>query len=194
VVNLIWMILVVSGVLVAARHGEVSKVTESAMTSAQLGVETVLGLIGVMILWLGIMKIAEEAGLVKALADFLRPLVQWIFPSIPKGHKAMGSILMNMSANLFGLGPAATPFGLKAMQELQELNEDKETASDAMVTFLAMNTSSVTIIPGTVIALRAATGSVSPTEIVGTTIIATICSTVVALSADYILRKYRRRR
>lgn len=193
-VNLIWMILVVSGVLVAARHGEVSKVTESAMTSAQLGVETVLGLIGVMILWLGIMKIAEEAGLVKALAGFLRPLVQWIFPSIPKGHKAMGSILMNMSANLFGLGPAATPFGLKAMQELQELNEDKETASDAMVTFLAMNTSSVTIIPGTVIALRAATGSVSPTEIVGTTIIATICSTVVALSADYILRKYRRRR
>jgi len=185
--NVIWLMIVV-GVAVGGMYGDVKAVTEGAMTSARLAVETVLGLIGVMALWLGMMKIAQESGFIDLIARALRPLVRLLFPGLPPDSPAVGTILMNMSANVLGLGSAATPLGLKAMQELQELNDDRETASDEMCTFLALNTSSVTLIPATVIALRASTGSMNPTEIVGSTIIATCASTVAALLADRALR------
>lgn len=188
-VNLVWLILIAGGFLVAALTGRVEMVTEAVMTSSRMAVETVIGFLGVIILWLGMMKIAEESGLIETLARLMQPLCHRVFPSVPRDHPAMGAIMMNLSANLLGLGHAATPLGLKAMQELQSLNRgDQETATDAMITFLALNTSSVTLIPATVIAFRAKAGSANPTEIVGTTLAATLVSTAVALAADYFLR------
>jgi len=142
---------------------------------------------------LGIAKIAEKSGLLQCFTKLLQPLISWLFPTIPKGHPAMGAILMNYSANLFGLGSAATPFGLKAMEELQRLNRS-DRASEAMCTFLAINTSSITIIPSTIIAIRINAGSTNPTEIIGTMLFATFTSTFVAISADYICRVNARRK
>jgi spore maturation protein A len=123
----------------------------------------------------------------------MRPLVRRIMPEVPPEHPAMGALLMNISANLLGVGHAATPLGLKAMQELQKLNDEPETATNAMCTFLALNTSSVTLIPATVIAFRANAGSANPTEIVATTLMATLCSTTAALTLDYLFRRRQRR-
>lgn len=142
-----------------------------------------------MAFWLGLMKVAEEAGLVKSLGRGLRPIMKRLFPEIPEDHPATGSIVANVAANFFGLGNAATPLGIKAMQELQELNESKEEASDAMVLFLAINTSSVTLISSSVIAYRAAANSVNVTEIIAPTIIATAISTIVAVVSCKILQK-----
>jgi spore maturation protein A len=192
--NAIWIGLIVAGVVVGGLGGRVEAVTDAAMTSAKLGVETVIALTGIMIFWLGISRVAQEAGLIQSLGRLLQPLLRFVFPSVPREHPAMGAMLMNISANMLGLGQAATPFGLKAMQELQDLNPDKETASDAMVTFLILNTSGVTLIPATVIALRATAGSAHPTEIVGTTLFATLASTAIALTVDALARAGRRRR
>lgn len=191
-IHVVWLALILVGVVVAGLDGRVETVTEAATTSAQLGIETLLGFLGIMILWLGMSKIAEEAGLIHSLAKLMTPLMRILFPSLPRDHPAMGSMLMNMSANLLGLGAAATPFGLKAMQQLQELNPRPQRATDAQCTFLAMNTSSVTVIPATVIALRAAAGSRHPAEIVSTALLATLCSTVVALTVDYLGRRFTR--
>ncbi|MCV6613378.1 MAG: hypothetical protein OIF35_00260, partial [Cellvibrionaceae bacterium] len=140
-----------------------------------------LSLIGVMALFLGLMKVAEEGGLLKIVAKTLRPLMVRLFPDIPAEHPAMGAMIMNMSANALGLGNAATPFGIRAMQELDKLNPLKGTATNSMVLFLAINTSSVTLLPTGVIALRAAAGSVDAAGIVPTTLVATICSTTIAI-------------
>lgn len=194
-INLVWLLLIVVGFAVAAANGKIQVVTDAVMTSSQLAIETIIGYLGIIVLWLGIVKIAEEAGLIEVLARAMQPIFRRIFPSLPRDHPALGAILMNVSANLLGLGHAATPLGLKAMQELQSLNDgDPETATDAMVTFLALNTSSVTLIPAAVIAFRAKAGSANPTEIVGTTIMATFFSTTVALLADYFLRKLHKNR
>ncbi len=192
--NIIWLLLILGGVLVAGLSGQVEVVTDAAMTSARLAVEFVLGYMGIITFWVGLMKVAEESGLVRSLAGLMRPVVGLLFPSLPRDHPAVGAILMNLSANLLGVGSAATPLGLKAMEELQKLNDDRETASDAMCTFLALNTSSVTLIPVSVIGIRAAAGSADPAEIVGTTIFATSCSTLVALSLDYLFRRLGQRR
>ncbi|KKM11937.1 hypothetical protein SY88_05960 [Clostridiales bacterium PH28_bin88] len=192
--NGVFTFLVVSGILVAAFTGNMGAVTSAALNSATSAVERILGLIGVITLWLGVARIAERSGLLKLMTVLIQPLVGFLFPSVPRGHPAMGAMLMNMSANLLGFGSAATPFGLKAMGELQRLNPDKETASEAMCTFLAINTSSVTIIPATVIALRAAAGSINPAEIVTTTLFATTCSTLTAVIADYWFRRRSRRK
>lgn len=188
-IHAIWLALLLGGVVVAGVGGRVETVTEAATAAAQLGIETVLGLLGIMVLWLGIARIAEQAGLIHALARGLAPLMGRLFPSVPSSHPAMGAILLNLSANLLGLGSAATPFGLRAIQELQKLNSRPDQASNAMCTFLAVNTSSVTLIPATVIALRAAAGSPNPTEIVGSALLATLCSTAVAVSVDYLFRR-----
>lgn len=193
-IDVVWLLLILGGVAAAAAHGRVVEVTEAAMTAAQLGVETVLGFVGIMVFWLGISRIAEEAGLISALARAMAPLFRFLFPSIPRDHPALGAIMMNISANMLGLGHAATPFGLKAMQELQKLNNQPDRASDAMCTFLALNTSSVTLIPATVIALRASAQSANPTDIVAPTLVATTMSTLAALTADYVLRRAGRRR
>jgi spore maturation protein A len=188
-VNVVWLFLLAVGILVAAVTGKIEVVTSSAMEAAKLGVDVAIGLIGVMSLWLGLMRLAEAAGLVQGLARLLQPITRLLFPTIPKGHPAMGAIILNISANVLGLGNAATPFGLKAMEEMQKLNTKKDVASEAMCTFLALNTSAITLIPATIISVRLRAGSVNPTEIIGTTIFATSCAMVVAVTADYLLRR-----
>jgi spore maturation protein A len=183
----------VVSILVAASTGKISNITSEAITSAGPAAMLIIKLIGILTLWLGIAKIAERSGLLKIFTRLLQPIVGCLFPSIPKGHPAMGAILMNFSANLIGLGSAATPFGLKAMEELQKLNRS-DRASEAMCTFLAINTSSITLIPSTIIAIRINAGSVNPTEIVGTMLFATSISTFVAICADYICRVNARKR
>ncbi|MGI6420850.1 MAG: nucleoside recognition domain-containing protein [Syntrophomonadaceae bacterium] len=186
--NLIWLLLLASGILVAAFNGNIEVVTEAALGAAKGAVEVCFDLIGVMALWLGIMKIAEQGGLVQTLARWLRPLTVRLFPSVPPQHPAMGAIILNLSANMLGLGNAATPLGMKAMQELQKLNRDSSEASEAMCTFLALNTSCITLIPATIIAIRLSFNSANPTEIVGPCIFATAVGMTLAVSLDYWFR------
>ncbi|MFQ5580032.1 MAG: nucleoside recognition domain-containing protein [Nitrospiria bacterium] len=157
--------------------------TEGMILSAKGSVELALGLVGVMAFFLGLMKVAEEGGLLRIIARVVRPLMVRLFPDVPADHPAMGAMIMNISANALGLGNAATPFGIRAMQELEKLNHHKGTATDAMALFLAINTSSVTLLPTGVIALRASAGSTDPAGILATTLFATLCSTTVAIIA-----------
>ncbi|MEX0922858.1 MAG: nucleoside recognition domain-containing protein [Rhodovibrionaceae bacterium] len=158
--------------------------------SAKGSVELALGLVGVMALFLGLMKVAEKGGLLVIIAKTVRPLMVRLFPEVPADHPAMGAIILNISANVLGLGNAATPFGIRAMQELDKLNPQKGTATNAMALFLAINTSSVTILPTGVIALRAAAGSSDPAGIVPTTLFATICSTAIAITVAKLLQRH----
>jgi spore maturation protein SpmA len=151
--------------------------------SASGAVELAIGLVGVMTLFLGLMKVAEAGGMLVILARLIRPLMVRLFPEVPADHPAMGAMILNLSANALGLGNAATPFGIRAMQELERLNAQPGTATNAMALFLAINTSSVTLLPTGVIALRAAAGSADPAIILPTTLFATICSTTVAILA-----------
>ncbi len=150
---------------------------------AKVAVELAIGLIGILALWLGLMKIAEQAGMIAALSRALKPLLMRLFPDVPPEHPALGAMVMNISANMLGLGNAATPLGLKAMEELNKLNPKSGTATDAMCTFLVINTSNVQLIPATVIAVRAAAGSADPTEIIGAVILATTVNTIVGIAA-----------
>lgn len=189
-VNVIWVGMLLIGIIVAAINGNIEAVTTAALKGAQTAVDFALGLIAIMAFWLGIMKVAEEAGLVRLLSRLMKPLTAFLFPSVPRDHPAMGAIIMNLSANLLGLGNAATPMGLIAMRELQKLNRaSPDTANEAMCTFLALNTSCITIIPATVIGIRIKAGSANPTEIVGTTIFATAVAMTVAIIVDRILRR-----
>jgi spore maturation protein A len=156
---------------------------------AKTAVELAIGLIGIMALWLGVMKIAEESGLVAKVAAAVRPVTRRLFPDVPPDHPAMGAMVMNISANMLGLSNAATPLGLKAMEELNKLSTKAGTATDAMCTFLVINTSSVQLIPATVIALRSAAGSTNPTEILGPVIVATTVNTVVGVVTVRLLSK-----
>lgn len=193
-INTIWLVLLVSGIAVGAFQDNMEGVTRGVLKGAENGVAVSLGLVSVLVFWLGLMKIAELAGMIQILAKWLRPLARWLYPSVPHDHPAMGSILANMSANILGLGNAATPLGLKAMEQLQELNPDKETASDAMCTLLAVNTASLTLIPATVIAIRMQYGSSDPTSIVGSTIFATFLGTLVAILLDKYFRGREKRK
>lgn len=157
------------------------KITNESIKIAGVAVEIALGLIGIMAMWLGVMKVAEQAGLIKKIASFIKPLTKRIFPEVPPDHPAIGSMVMNISANMLGLGNAATPFGLKAMEELDSLNPNKGTATNSMITFLAVNTAGLTLIPATAIAIRAASGSSNPTIIIGTTMFAAFCATLTGL-------------
>jgi len=165
-------------------------VTNAALDYAGTAVNIALGLIGIMALWLGVMKVAEEAGLIKIIARAVRPITKFLFPDVPADHPAMGSMIMNIAANMLGLGNAATPFGLKAMEELDTLNENKGTATNAMVTFLAVNTAGLTLIPVTAIAIRAASGSSNPAIIIGTSIFGALCATTVGITSAKILEKF----
>ncbi len=164
--------------------------TVGMIDSAKSSVTLALGLIGVMALFLGLMKIAEAGGLLKIIARIVRPLMTRLFPDVPAEHPAMGAMIMNISANVLGLGNAATPFGIRAMQELDKLNQQKGTATNAMCLFLAINTSSVTLLPTGVIALRASAGSADAAGIMPTTLFATICSTIVAISAAKLYQRF----
>lgn len=187
--NYIWFGMMAIGVAAGIFNDKIDDVTNAAIDMAKISVEISIGLIGIMALWLGIMKIAEASGLIKIIAKGLRPITLRLFPDVPEDHPAIGSIVLNMSANLLGLGNAATPLGLKAMEELQELNDQKDTATNSMVMFLAINTSSVQLIlPATVVALMGASAS----EIFVTTILATLCSTIAAIAVVKFLEKRKR--
>ncbi len=165
-------------------------VTNSALDTASVAVEISIGLIGIMALWLGVMKVAEESGLIRIIASAVKPITRFLFPGVPADHPAMGAMIMNISANMLGLGNAATPFGLKAMEELDKLNPEKGTATNAMCTFLAVNTAGLTLIPATAIAIRAAAGSSDPAIIIGTAIFGALCATTVGITATKILEKF----
>lgn len=179
--NYVWLLLIAVGVITAVFTGNIKQITDSAFASAGTAVDIALGLIGIMTLWLGFMKIAEEAGLVSYLARAIKPVSKRLFPTVPHDHPAIGAMMMNVAANWLGLANAATPFGIKAMEQLQSLNDKKDTASNAMIMFLALNTASITLIPMTIIGVRVSLGSKHPTEIIGTTIFASFMATVVAV-------------
>ena len=184
--NYIWFGMILISVVVGTITGNIDAVTEAAISMAKTAVGIAIGLIGIMALWLGTMKIAEESGLIQIIAKALRPITIRLFPDVPDDHPAIGSIVLNMAANILGLGNAATPLGLKAMEELQELNSKKDTATNAMCTFLAINTSSVQIIlPATVVSLM----GVASNQIFITTILATGLSTAAAVIAVKTLEK-----
>ena len=191
--NLVFFLLVAAAAAVAAAGelsgggGAMAALSGAALKAAEAAVPLALGLVGVMALFLGLMKVAEEAGLVRAVARLLAPLVRSLFPQVPAGHPAMGAMVMNVAANLLGLGNAATPFGIRAMEQLQRLNRHPDRASDAQALFLALNTASVTILPTSVIALRAASGSVNPAAVVAPTLAATLISATVAVAAAKLL-------
>ncbi|HZK25399.1 MAG TPA: nucleoside recognition domain-containing protein [Oscillospiraceae bacterium] len=193
-INLIWFAMIAIAFVTAALTGSIETFTDALFSSAEQAVSVVFSMVSIMTFWLGMMKIIEKSGFIEWIVKLLRPLSRLLFPRLPRNHPAMHAILMNMSANLLGMGNAATPFGLKAMQELQSINEDPQTASDEMCTFLAINTSALTLIPTTVVALRAASGSLYPTEIVGTTILATLCATTTAIILDKLIRGLTRRK
>ncbi len=197
--NAVFLLIVLSAFLVAAwkqltgYSGELSPMdalSKAMVDSATGSVELALGLVGVMTLFLGLMKVAEAGGMLTILARLIRPLMVRLFPDVPAEHPAMGAMILNISANALGLGNAATPFGIRAMQELNRLNKVPGTATDSMVLFLAINTSSVTLLPTGVIAIRAAAGSVDPAGILPTTLFATACSTIAAISAALLYRRF----
>ena len=187
--NYIWLALVLLAVVIGGATGHLREVTGGAFDGAKTAVTIALGLIGIMALWLGVMRLAERAGLIQKLARGLRPVMRRLFPGVPHDHPAMGSMLMNMAANMLGLGNAATPLGLRAMGDLETLNPHPGTATNAMCTFLAINTSSVQLIPTTAIAILVAAGSTNPTAIVGTALIATLCAATVAVTSVKLLEK-----
>lgn len=182
-VNIIWAAMAIIGIIYAMFNGKMDEVNEAVFNSASEAVTLSIGLISILVFWLGIMKIAEAAGILNVLTKIFKPFVKKIFPEIPENHPALGYILSNFTANLFGLGNAATPMGIKAMEQMNQLSGSNK-ASRSMITFLAINTSSLTLVPTTVIAIRMQHHSTSPTEIVGTTIIATCCSTFGAILID----------
>lgn len=179
--NVIWLSMMFLAVIVGVIEGRIDNVVHAVTDSAKFGFEVALGLTAIMSLWLGIMGIASASGLVKLLARLLRPIMSRLFPDVPVTDPAMGAMVLNISANMLGLANAATPFGLQAMKELQRLNTHVHTASNSMCMFLAINTSSVQIIPATAIAYLAANGSLHPSSVVFSTLIATIVSTTVAI-------------
>ena len=187
--NYIWLGLILCAVLFGGFTGRIGDVAQEGIKGAREAVEIALKLIGVMAMWLGLMRLAEKAGLVQVLARSIRPLMRRLFPDVPPDHPAMGSMMMNMAANILGIGNAATPLGLRAMRDLQQINPHHATASNAMCTFLAINTSSIQLIPANQIALLAAAGSLNPTAIIGTALVATTVSTAVGITSVKVLEK-----
>ncbi len=188
--NYIWFGLMAVALVVAAFNGTADAVTKGAIDSAKTAVEIALGLIGIMTLWLGIMRIAEASGMVTLLGRALRPVLRWLFPELPPDHPANGAIVVATAANMLGLNNAATPLSIKAMEELQEINPNKDTASNAMVTFMALTTSGVQLIPATMIGVLVAAGSKNPTAIISTSLIATAIGTAAAVIAAKILQRF----
>jgi spore maturation protein A len=188
--NYIWFGLMAIALVVAAINGTADAVTKAAVDSASSAVQISIGLIGIMTLWLGIMRVAEAAGLVSLVGRALSPLLRWLFPEVPRGHPAGGAIVLALAANLLGLNNAATPLGIKAMEELQAINPEKDVASNAMVTFMAVTTSGVQLIPATMIGVLAAAGATSPTAIIAPTIGATFVGTVAAVVTARLLQPF----
>lgn len=185
----IWGFFIVSGIIYGLFTGKMSVINTTIIDSCKTSLRMIMEILPVIALWMGIMKIAEDSLLLKKLSRLIYPILKIIFPEIPKGDESLSLIASNVIANIFGLGSAATPFGLKAMEALQKINKNKDTASNSMITFLVLNTSGLTIIPTTVISLRVMYNSNSPMKIVSSCIIATICSTLGGLLINYILSR-----
>jgi len=188
--NYIWFGLMAIALIVAAFLGTADAVTKGAMDSAKTAVEIALGLIGILTLWSGMMRVAEASGLVTLLGRALRPVLRLLFPEVPAEHPASGAIVLSVAANMLGLNNAATPLSIKAMEELQTLNDDKDTASNPMVTFMALNTSGVQLIPATMIGVLAVAGSKNPTAIIPASILATAIGTAAAVIAAKLLQRF----
>ncbi|MDI7247067.1 MAG: nucleoside recognition domain-containing protein [Bacillota bacterium] len=192
--NTVWLVLIAAGAVTGLATGTSEAVTRAALESAGSAVTLCLGLIGVMALWCGVMKIAEEAGIARWLARAVAPVARMLFPSVPASHPAIAAVTMSIAANLLGMGNAATPLGIKAMEELATLSDDGDEASDAMCTFVAICTAGITLVPTTIIAIRTQFGSRSPAEIVAPIILVNVLATAVALMADRFLRPVSRSR
>lgn len=188
-VNIIWAGLILIAITYSLLTGNIETINNGILTHATSGVNLILEMMPLIVLWTGIMKIAETAGLLNIFSRALNPILSKLFPSLKSDHEALGYIASNIAANMLGLGSAATPFGLKAMEELQKDNPKKDTATEAMITFLVLNTGGVTLIPTTVIALRIMHGSINPTEIIITSILATLVSSISGLLLDYMIRR-----
>lgn len=187
--NYIWLTIVILAIVLGGINGKIENVTKSAIDAASSSVTIAIGLIGIMALWLGIMKIAEDSGLMALAAKAITPLLKRLFPDIPAGHPAMASMTMNIAGNMLGLGNAATALGLKAMEDLETLNKHPGVATNAMCTFLTINTAGLQLVPATVIGVLASAGSKDPTVIIGTTIAATFTALIAGLTTVKILEK-----
>ena len=187
-INIIWASFIILGIIYALITGNISLVNEEIVKSAKLSLDIFLGILPTIILWVGIMKIVSDSGLLNKISNTLYPLLSKLFPDIPKNHESLGYISSNITANILGLGNAATPFGLKAMTSLQELNNNKDTASRSMITFILLNTSALTLLPTTVISLRSMYNSINPTLIIMPTIIITSITTISAIILDKIFK------
>lgn len=188
--NYIWFLIILVAIVSAAITGRVNEMVNAIWSGAQKSIEIAIYLAGIMAFWLGIMKIAEKSGLVMAIAKLITPLAKKLFPDVPDKNPVIGDIAMNFTANAFGLSNAATPIGIKAMEELQKINKDKKSASNDMCTLLAMNTAGFQLVPTTVIAVLAASGSKNPTEIVLPTLVVTSIAFVSALIIVKLLEKF----
>jgi spore maturation protein A len=188
-INLIWGGFILLGILYYLFTGNIDSINDQILSSGKTSLDMVIQMFPVMAVWLGLMNIAKEAGLLSKLSEAISPILGKLFPEIPKNHESLSFIASNVVVNMFGLGSAATPFGLKAMKSLQELNKKKDTASRSMITFLVLNTGGVTIVPTTIISLRMMHGSSNPTEIVITCILATMCSSISGLILDRIIAR-----
>lgn len=192
--NFIWPFFMITSVIIAFFTGKIPDIILAATESAKFAFTLALGLTGIMILWLGIMKIAETAGLIALLTRVLKPILAWLFPDVPADHPAMGSMTMNIAANIMGLHNAATPFGLRAMVELEKLNPLPGTATNSMCTFLALHSSNMQLVPTTAIALLALTGAHHPADIIVPFILSSFCGVITAIIISKILEKFSYRR
>ncbi len=190
--NKIWAFFIIVGILYGIITNNIGAINEEIINSAKIALEMIFTILPIICLWVGIMTIAKESGLLDKLAKLMAPALSFLFPEIPKKHESLGLISSNIIINIFGLGSAATPFGLKAMKSLQELNKKKDTASRSMITFLVLNTSGLSLIPTTVISLRVMHGSQNPTIVIITIILATFCSTLFGLIFDRFLSTIKR--
>lgn len=183
-INYIWSLFIIIGISYGLISGHYDEINNEIMNSAKMSFEMILTMLPIITLWVGIMTIAKDSGLLDKLSSFLQPILSILFPDIPKKHESLGYISSNIIVNLFGLGNAATPFGLKAMTSLQKLNNNKDTATRSMITFLVLNTSGLSLIPTTVIALRMMHNSNSPFEIISAVILTSLITTIIALIID----------
>jgi spore maturation protein A len=191
--SVVWVSLLAASVLAAAVNGKMADLTAAIASSAQSAVTLSIGLIGVVALWLGLVRVAEAAGALRGIARVARPVLRRLFPEVPPEHPAMASIVMNVAANLLGLGNAATPFGVEAMRRLEDLNPHPGTATDAQALFCAINTASLQIIPATIVALRAGAGARDPADVIAPVVLASACSVSVAVVASKGLARWSRR-
>lgn len=190
-INYIWFFLIAVSMVVAALTGKVELINDALIDDATEAVTFAISLMGIMATWMGLIKIAEKSGLIRAISRLITPLTSFLFPSVPKDHPAMNSIVMNMVTNMFGAGNSSTAIGLKAMEEMSTLSVDKKKATNDMCMFLVINMSSIQLIPITVIKLRSDAGSLNPTEIIGTTLVATLVSTLVGIVTAKMLERSR---